>query len=94
MKTKVMFVFLVALIVVIPFASAEQAAPPSGIVNSICPVSGDKVNPEITYEHEGKTYGFCCKGCINKFKKDPEKYIAQMSAPETSNGGEHAGHEH
>jgi Cu+-exporting ATPase len=27
------------------------------------------------YEYEGKTYYFCCPGCIDQFKADPEKYI-------------------
>jgi len=26
-------------------------------------------------EHEGKTYYFCCSGCDQKFKKDPQKYL-------------------
>ncbi|MBI2184078.1 MAG: YHS domain-containing protein [Thaumarchaeota archaeon] len=25
--------------------------------------------------HEGKTYYFCCDGCMNIFKKNPSKYI-------------------
>ncbi len=85
-----MFVFLAALMAVVPFASAEQAAPPSGLVNSACPVSGDKANPEVTYEHEGKTYGFCCKGCVKKFQKNPGKFISQIGTGAT---GEHAAHE-
>lgn len=46
--------------------------------NQICPVSGEKINPEMkaVYEHEGKTYNFCCGMCIEEFKKDPAKYIA------------------
>ncbi len=45
--------------------------------NKICPVMGDKIDPKskITYEYNGKIYHFCCPGCIEEFKKNPEKYI-------------------
>jgi YHS domain-containing protein len=26
-------------------------------------------------EHNGKTYYFCCSGCVAKFKSDPAKYL-------------------
>lgn len=50
--------------------------------NKICPVSGEEV-PDVSglgmepafYEYKGKIYNFCCAGCIEEFKKDPEKYI-------------------
>ncbi len=47
-------------------------------INSICPVSHEDVDPTITYEYKGKTYGFCCNKCLAKFKKDPEKYISRV----------------
>ena len=48
--------------------------------NTICPLSGDAVSPKVFYVYEGKRYHFCCAGCIKKFKKDPEKYLAQMAS--------------
>lgn len=45
----------------------------------ICPVMGTKFVPTSKspkVEYKGKTYYFCCKGCVEKFKKDPEKYIS------------------
>ena len=70
MKAKMIVVLFALFAMAVPLTLAEQTA-------QICPVSGDKANPEVTYVHEGKTYAFCCKGCINKFKKDPEKYLAE-----------------
>ncbi len=52
----------------------EESAP----VNSVCIVSHEEVDPEITYKYENKTYAFCCKKCLAKFKKDPEKYISRL----------------
>ncbi len=47
--------------------------------NIVCPVSGEDVDQEVTYTYNGKTYALCCKNCLKKFKKDPEKYISRLS---------------
>ncbi len=41
-----------------------------------CPVSGKPAQKEVSYEYQGKTIHFCCKDCLEPFKKDPEKYLA------------------
>lgn len=44
----------------------------------IDPVCGMKVAAEkddITYEHNGKTYRFCARGCRDAFEKNPGKYL-------------------
>ena len=48
--------------------------------NNICPITGEKIpeNSNITYEYKGKIYHFCCAGCPEEFKKDPEKYIKKV----------------
>ena len=48
-------------------------------VNTICPVSTEPADQEITYEYKGKTYALCCNSCLKKFKNDPEKYISRLS---------------
>lgn len=95
-QKKILFFVMTVLVSALPLGHAEQAAAPAaGAVvdagNQICPVSGDKVNPEVSYVHEGIKYSFCCKACIKKFKKDPKKYISVM---EKGAAHEHAGHEH
>jgi Cu+-exporting ATPase len=43
------------------------------------PVCGMKVDPQrarATFEHNGKTYYFCCPGCAQKFQADPQRYLA------------------
>ena len=48
--------------------------------NAVCPVRGEEVNQDVaTVEYNGKEYGFCCKGCDAKFKKDPAKYSKNLS---------------
>ena len=49
--------------------------------NKICPVSGEQIDEaaKATYEYEGKIYNFCCAMCIDKFKKEPQKYIDKVN---------------
>lgn len=32
----------------------------------------------ISYNHNGQEVKFCCKPCIKKFNKDPEKYLKKI----------------
>jgi YHS domain-containing protein len=50
------------------------------IWNKFCPVMGEAVKAKVkTVEYQGKTIGFCCKGCIKKFNANPEKYMKNLS---------------
>ena len=47
------------------------------------PVCGMEVDPEraaATVEHGTRTYYFCCEGCANKFRTDPEGILRQADA--------------
>ena len=49
------------------------------IAQKTCPVMlGKKINPALFVEHEGLKVYLCCKDCVEKFKKDPKKYIAEV----------------
>ena len=59
-----------------PAAPTTQAGK---IVNKNCPISGEEVDPKgKTVTYKGKTVGFCCDDCIEKFEKDPEKYMKDL----------------
>lgn len=49
--------------------------------NLVCPVTGEEIDPEQakTVTYNGKVYGFCCPRCADKFNKDPESYIKNLS---------------
>jgi YHS domain-containing protein len=55
-----------------PAPSTQPAAKP---VNTKCPVTGEEIDPKIITTYQGKAIAFCCKDCIDDFKKSPEKYI-------------------
>ena len=40
-----------------------------------CPVTGEAISKEVSFQVEGKTVYACCAGCIEKVKKNPELYL-------------------
>lgn len=63
----------------------EQARRPE-VVNTTCPIMGNKINPEkvpdsLYREHKGKGVGFCCGGCPKAWDKlTEEQKDAKLSA--------------
>ena len=51
-----------------------------GVAQTQCPVMGGEINKEFYADHDGKRVYFCCQGCVETFKKDPEKYLEKMEA--------------
>ncbi len=46
-------------------------------IDPVCGMSVDmKKPPGGTFEHEGKTYYFCGRGCFLEFSEDPEGYLS------------------
>ena len=41
----------------------------------------DPARAAATYEHAGKTYYFCCRGCQGKFRAEPAKYLKSGGLP-------------
>jgi YHS domain-containing protein len=68
--------------------------------NKICPVLGEPIDEanKATYEYKSKIYNFCCAGCIETFKKDPQKYIKkvdkELKAESKMSGSMQSGHHH
>jgi len=57
-------------------AASEQAA--EVIEQKTCPIMGQPINKAVFVEHEGKKVYFCCKGCEDKFKANPELYVKDL----------------
>jgi P-type Cu+ transporter len=52
---------------------------PSSATKEKDPVCGMDVDPKKTkhrLEHAGKTYYFCCGGCLEKFRANPDRYLS------------------
>ena len=57
-------------------ATTRASAKP---INQYCAINSDeKIDPKVTTVYKGKTIGFCCEDCIEKFNKDPEKYMKTL----------------
>lgn len=67
-----------------PSTTTADAKP----VNTICPVSGNKigsVGKPIHAKYQEKMIAFCCKGCLKKFQKNPNKYGQLALKNQTAN---------
>jgi peroxiredoxin/YHS domain-containing protein len=65
-------------------ALAERKAKPStettaGKAQTQCPVMDGAIDEKYFADHEGQRVYFCCAGCVETFKKDPEKYLKAMA---------------
>jgi P-type Cu+ transporter len=47
----------------------------------VCGMNVDPANAAASVEYDRKLYHFCCKGCAEKFKADPQKYLAPSYKP-------------
>jgi YHS domain-containing protein len=56
------------------------ASPPAaqGQPQTKCPVLGGNINKQIYADYQGKRIYFCCQGCDQEFKKNPEKYMKKL----------------
>jgi len=72
---------------------AAERAP---LTNTVCPVMvGNKVDPQIFSDYEGKRVYFCCLNCKSDFEKNPQKYVGRLPQfGRTSVGPDHARHDH
>jgi len=67
--------------VIADISTAQTESTISGIaIDLVCGMEVDKATANITYDHNGETYYFCCKGCRLTFSKDPEQYISSPPA--------------
>jgi Cu+-exporting ATPase len=49
----------------------------------VCGMDVDPKSAKYKHEHAGKSYSFCCAGCLEKFKAAPARYLGK-AAPVTS----------
>lgn len=55
-----------------------EAVTPVAIEQTTCPIMNAAINKDIFVEYKGKKVYFCCPGCEDKFKAEPEKYLAKL----------------
>jgi Cu+-exporting ATPase len=53
-----------------------SAPPPGTVKDLICGMDVDPARTKHSAVHEGKDYFFCSTGCLEKFRREPGKYLA------------------
>ena len=67
--------------------TSQPSTQPVDLMNTVCPVSGDKVgDSKLTETYDGKVYHFCCDDCPKAFTKDPSKFAKAVAADPTKYG--------
>src|SRR5450830_1173054 len=61
-----------------------SSPPPGTVKDLVCGMDVDPAKTKHSTVHEGKDYFFCSAGCLEKFRREPGKYLA---------GGSGGGHE-
>jgi YHS domain-containing protein len=68
------------------FARIAEAGVVLENVQKKCPVMGGKPDPEVFRDYKGRRVLFCCPACLEKFEKDPEKYLAKLGPTDEGEG--------
>ncbi len=59
---------------------ALPSLPPPGTVKDlVCGMNVDPIKTKHSIIHGRKNYFFCSAGCLEKFRREPEKYLAGRS---------------
>ncbi len=66
LKAHISYLAALALVLTVP---TFAAAPPKDPINTVCPISGKPVDPNITVVYEGKTFAFAAEACRVKFNE-------------------------
>lgn len=100
---KISMMVVLSLVLALSVAGTGLSADPSTVLmektgplekgksQTACPVMPGKINKELYADYKGQRVYFCCPGCVDIFKKDPEKYLQKLReqgvVPEKSPGG-------
>ncbi len=61
-------------------ANAVRPAPAKA-KDPVCGMDVDPATAKHRWEHAGKTYYFCCGGCLEKFRSTPDRFLRPQISP-------------
>ena len=56
----------------------ESVSATAAVTQTTCPIMGAPIDKNVFTEYQGQKVYFCCAGCVDKFKADPEKYAKDL----------------
>ena len=62
-------------------AGPTHPTPMSSAVDPVCGMKVDPSTARFKSQHAGKEYFFCCAGCLDKFRANPEKILSAPPKP-------------
>lgn len=81
MKETPIVAALLASIAILGITACSKQSTALPVNQPTCPVmKGEKVNPALHVDANGKRIYVCCPSCLAKVKADPETYINEMEA--------------
>ena len=79
MKNRYITTALLAALVALGSTSCSRKTDTTPGKQTTCPVmKGEKINPKLYADVNGKRIYACCPGCVVQIKAKPEEYITQM----------------
>ena len=63
-----------------PHVTAHLPAASAKVKDPVCGMDVDPTAAKHHFKHAGKDYYFCCGGCLEKFRVDPERYLSPKPA--------------
>jgi len=85
------------------FKKAAAAGVQFENIQTVCPVSGESIDKDVSIYHEGRTVYFCCEHCVGTFEKDPQTYLSKLNDARSASkadenqeksSDDHKGHDH
>ncbi|HYR87356.1 MAG TPA: YHS domain-containing protein [Terriglobia bacterium] len=70
----VVLIAVIATVSVTAFAQGKRTERQEQARDPVCGLMVDK-NPALAANYKGETYYFCSKADMEKFKKEPQKYV-------------------
>ena len=56
--------------------SVESSDEEVAVIDPVCGMEVSPENAAAAWEHAGTTYLFCSVGCMERFRADPERFLA------------------
>ena len=77
MKRRIFAIVLISVLTTAILAAGQSLQPKKAHEKAKDPVCGLMVekDPNLSTNYKGETYYFCSKADLEKFKKEPEKYV-------------------
>jgi len=70
---------LIGLSTSFALADGGDKATEKPVTNKMCPYMAEPTNAKYRAEYKGQYVYFCCAGCVDMFKTDPDAAIAKLS---------------